>query len=422
MTRNRPAPDPAHRSTRLRLSAVLLALVAALVAALGPQAAAVADAPGDDVLPFYTAPATLPPANGVLIRTERLTYLLDPAGLADVAATSTRMLYRTTDREGVPIAVSGSVIVPKAPWVGLGKRPVIGYAVGTQGVGDSCAPSRQFTDGIEYESIVINGLLARGYAVAVTDYEGLGTAGPHTYMDRLAQGHAVLDSVRAAQRLPGSGLSATSPVGIYGYSQGGGAAAAAAELAGGYAPELRLRGTVAGAVPADLTVLPDNLDGSLYAEFLWFALTGLSASYDVDLNPYFNDAGRDLFAQISDDCVFDLFTTSFKHSSDYSADGRSFAQLIQQQPFASILADQRIGRIKPSAPVLVSHSVLDDVIPYRTGKQLAKDWCARGANVRFSTNAVPLHVGGMVPAAAEAFSFFEARFAGLPAISNCWAL
>ena len=45
---------------------------------------------------------------------------------------------------------------------------------------DRCAPSRQFSEGIEYEAIGIEGLLARGYAVAVPDYEGLGTAGIHT--------------------------------------------------------------------------------------------------------------------------------------------------------------------------------------------------------------------------------------------------
>ena len=59
------------------------------------------------------------------------------------------------------------------------------------------------------------------------DYEGLGTAGVHTYMDRVSQGRATLDVIRAAQRLDGTGLSAGSPVGIMGYSQGGGAAAAA---------------------------------------------------------------------------------------------------------------------------------------------------------------------------------------------------
>ncbi len=46
-----------------------------------------------------------------------------------------------------------------------------------------------------------------------------------------AQAHAVLDAVRAAAQVSGSGVAATAPVALAGYSQGGGAAAAAAELA-----------------------------------------------------------------------------------------------------------------------------------------------------------------------------------------------
>jgi pimeloyl-ACP methyl ester carboxylesterase len=380
-------------------------------------------AQADEALPpFYVAPEVLPPANGDVIRSEPLGFLLDPADLGRAAYTSTRVLYRSTNRTGEAIAVSGSVLVPKAPWVGPGKRPVVGYAVGTQGIGDTCAPSRQFSDGFEYESLVMAGLLLRGYAIAMTDYEGLGTAGMHTYMDRESQGHAVLDMVRAAQRLPGSGVDGTHPVGLYGYSQGGAGAASAAELAATYAPELRVRGTVAGAVPADLRALPGAIDGSIFSEFTWFAIAGLSASYDVDIQPYLNEAGREMLAEISDDCVFDLFNTAFTTSSDYTADGADLGVLITREPFRTMIADQAIGHRRPHAPVLITHSLLDDVVPYRVGKQLAKDWCARGANVRLSTNASPLHVGGMLNNATEVYAFFDARFGGLPAVSSCWRL
>lgn len=42
--------------------------------------------------------------------------------------------------------------------------------------------------------------------------------------------------------------------------------------------------------------------------------------------------------------------------------------------------------------------------------------------MRWSPNAAPLHVGGMIPNTTEALPWFEARFAGLPQISNCWAV
>jgi pimeloyl-ACP methyl ester carboxylesterase len=372
--------------------------------------------------PFYEAPATLPGTNGSVIRSEKVDFLLDPLDATSLVRNANRVLYRTTNRAGAAIAVSGTVLVPTAPWMGLGSRPVIGYAPGTQGMADRCAPSRLFSEGIEYEGIGIEGLLQRGYAVAMPDYEGLGTAGIHTYMDRVSQGRATLDVVRAAQRLAGTGLSATSPVGLMGYSQGGGAAASALELQPTYAPELRLKGAVVGAVPADLAKVATNLDGGLFSAFAFFALRGLSASYSLDLSPYLNAEGRATMDAVEQDCVFDLFDNAFTRSADLSASGQPMSVLMAAEPFRSIIEAQRIGTIKPTVPVLVTHSALDDTIPYAVGKQMAKSWCGRGANVRFSTNVAPLHVGGMVPHVAEALPFFEARFAGLPQISNCWLI
>ncbi|MFC7362053.1 lipase family protein [Nocardioides astragali] len=371
---------------------------------------------------FYEAPATLPGANGAVIRSEHVTFLLDPLDATSLVRNADRILYRTTNRTGTAIAVSGTVLVPSAPWVGVGSRPVIGYAPGTQGMADRCAPSRLFSEGIEYEGLGIEGLLQRGYAVAMPDYEGLGTTGVHTYMDRVSQGRATLDAVRAAQRLPGTGLSATSPVGLMGYSQGGGAAASAVELAATYAPELRLKGAVVGAVPADLAKVASNLDGGLFSAFAFFALRGLSASYDLDLSPYLNATGRAAMDSVEQDCVFDLFDHAFTRSRDLSVDGQPMSELMKREPFAAIIEAQRIGTIRPTVPVLVTHSALDDTIPYGVGRAMARSWCGKGANVSFSTNVAPLHVGGMAPHIAEALPFFEARFAGLPQVGNCWLL
>lgn len=393
-----------------------IALVAAAATTMPAEAATEPPRPA-----FYEAPATLPAGNGTVIRTEALTFKLDPANVNAVGFNTKRVLYTSTTRTGARVAVSGTVMVPKAPWIGLGKRPVIGYAVGTQGMADKCAPSRKFNEGIEYEGAFIQGLLTRGYAIAMTDYEGLGTAGIHTYMDREAQGRAVLDMVRAAQRA-GMGLATDSPVGLQGYSQGGGAAAAAVELAPTYAPELRIKGASVGAVPADLYEVAKNLDGSMYAEFLFYATRGIAASYDIDYKPTFNDAGDAVIEGVESHCVFDLFTNSGKLFINLTEPAQTAAQAYAQAPYADIVAQQRIGDRKPTVPVLVTHSTLDDVIPYSVGKAMAKRWCAKGANVRFSPNANATHLGGMLATSTEMYSFFEARFAGLPQVSNCWLL
>ena len=369
---------------------------------------------------FYEPPATIPATPGAVIRSEVATTVVDPFGLSRTVVDARRVMYASTDRTGRPIAVTGVVIVPRAQWVGLGSRPVISYAPGTQGMADRCAPSRVLKDTFaEYETLFFSSLIARGYAVAITDYQGLGTPGSHTYMNREVQGRAVIDMARAAGRL-GSGLTPSSPVGFMGYSQGGGAAASAAELASTYGAGLPVRGTVAGAVPADLAAVGRNLDNGLYAAFLTYAFVGLAAGYDEPVEPYVNPAGPAAMQRSEDSCVADgLISFAFARSSTYTRDGRPLTAYFDEEPYRSILADNRIGNRKPSAPVLLSHSLLDDVIPYAVGRQLGRDWCARGATVRFSTNALPTHAGGMPASATEALGFFEARFAGFPALSTC---
>jgi hypothetical protein len=59
----------------------------------------------------------------------------------------------------------------------------------------------------------------------MTDYQGLGTPGLHTYVNRIAEGNAMLDAGRAATRLLGTSLDPYGPVAFWGHSQGGGAAA-----------------------------------------------------------------------------------------------------------------------------------------------------------------------------------------------------
>jgi pimeloyl-ACP methyl ester carboxylesterase len=289
-------------------------------------------------------------------------------------------------------------------------------------MGDKCAPSTLLETGIEYEGVLISGLLARGYGVAVTDYQGLGTSGTHTYVNRAAEGQAVLDAIRAAQRLPEANLPDAGPVATAGYSQGGGASAAAAELQPQYAPELDLRGSYAGAPPADLKVVGHNLDGHYAAAFLAYAILSLEAAYpdQVDLDEILNERGERLAAQVNEECVWESIPLhALTQSRDLTEDGRPVTAYMDEEPFDTLVEEQRIGLRKPAVPVLVLHSWLDDIVPYDQGRRMARDWCGLGADVEFRTLAVPTHVGGYAESAPYVLGWLEARFAGAPTAGNC---
>ncbi|MCJ1676239.1 lipase family protein [Streptomyces sp. APSN-46.1] len=364
-------------------------------------------------------PASLPAANGDAISSEPGVFYLDPLEAFKVNASVHRIMYRTTDRTGKASAVTGTVLIPTNPRAG--QRPIVAFAPGTQGLADKCAPSRQMAAGTEYEALPIKKLLDQGYAVVVTDYQGLGTPGVHTYMDREAQGRAVLDSVRAAQRLDAVDLPDAGPVALYGYSQGGGASASAAELAPTYAPELKIKGAVVGAPPADMNRVAASMDGSAYGAFFNYALSGLATSYGIDIGPYLSAHGKRVTNNLRDNlCTTQaLAKYPFLNSRFLTADGRPLTERLGRAPWATVVADQQLGKRKPAVPVLLSHSALDDVVPQQVGKNLAADWCRRGTTVKFSSNIVPGHIAATEATSAEGIPWLADRFAGRTAPTTC---
>ncbi|MFF1606256.1 lipase family protein [Amycolatopsis sp. NPDC058278] len=399
---------------RRALSAAVATVSVLALATLGPPQASAAS--------FYDPPSPLPAgSNGDVIRHEASTFYIDPIQLIKADASVQRIMYRSTDTHGSPVAVTGTVLTPRSAWHGAGARPIVSYAVGTQGEGDDCAPSKALAAGFEYEGPFIAGLLTRGYGVVVTDYEGLGTPGDHTYVNRASEGHAVLDAIRAAQRLPEAGLPDDGPVAIAGYSQGGGASAAAAELQPGYAPELKLKGAYAGAVPADLAEVAKNLDGHYAVGFLGFALVSMNYAYpELNIPALLNARGKQLFEQVRTECTVEAIAAhAFTQSSTLTNDGRSLVAYLGEEPYRSRVAEQKIGSLKPTAPVLIVHSALDDIVPYAQDRDLGRTWCGKGVRVQFSTTLIPTHVLGAVRAFPEAFAWLEGRFAGLPAPVDC---
>jgi hypothetical protein len=371
---------------------------------------------------FYQPPDPLPAgAPGTVIRSRASTFTLDPIGKApDAAVRSTQMLYASRDASGQPMAVSGTLLVPTAPWSGGGHRPLVSYAVGTRGLGDDCAPSYTLTQGADYEGLFIKALLDQGWAVAVSDYQGLGTPGMHTYMVGPAQGRAVLDAARAALRLPGTGLSTSAPIGLMGYSQGGGAAGWAAQLAGTYAPELQIKGSVLGGVPGDLTATAEFLDGSPFVALALMAALGHDAAYpELDLDTYLNARGQELRQTAQDLCLVDvdgfatIITAAFTGIDDYVT-----TNPLDTPAWQARLAQSKLGGARPSAPVFQYHGVIDEIVPYQQAADLRRTWCNRGATVTW-TPLPAEHVTGLVEGPPLGVPWLAARFAGLPAFGNC---
>ncbi|MBY6436216.1 lipase [Rhodococcus kroppenstedtii] len=427
------------RSIRGTVGAVAVALIAATLPALtAPTAAAAPD--------FYTPPAQFDTTPGAVVRTEPMpVYLAAPAPGDSYPVTGTRVMYTSRTEAGDPVAVTGTYLEAGGPWTGAGPRPTIVVAPGTIGQGDQCAPSRAFSTGLNAalsppslsanQELVSSTLWrAMGARVFVTDYIGLGTPGLHTYVNRLEQAHAVLDAARAANSLAGD---PSAPVGFWGYSQGGGATAAAAELAGQYAPELNVKGTWAGAPTADLLEVLGTVDGTLIGGVIGYALNGFVERHpelQARVDERTTETGKRLLAEVSTECIADtILRHPFLRTDTLTRDGRPLLENLGTIPEAGpILAQQRIGNLRPSAPVFVTSGRHDDTVPYGQARRLAEDWCGRGGAVTFLTDEIPpILTGAVLPNhfgpqlidgyGGAAARYMMDRFAGVP-VSGCSGL
>ncbi|HEX2314488.1 MAG TPA: lipase family protein [Thermomonospora sp.] len=407
---------------RAVLAACLGAALAGTTLAATPAVAEPSPAPADD--PFYAPPSPLPPGEaGDVIRSRESKFVLQPISQYPYAGVKAwQVMYRSENATGDVIPVTGTVLVPTKAWEGPGQRPLVSYAVGTRGIGDQCAPSYTLTKGLDYEGPFIAGALNRGWAVAITDMEGLGIPGKqHTYEVGRSQGRAVLDILRAAQRLPGTGLNASTPVGVWGYSQGGTSAGWAAQLAATYAPELDLKGVAANGVPADLTAVGENLDGGPYVALAFLASVGLDAAYpELDLESYLNDKGRELLARSGDICLLSadgvstFLGTAFKRITDFA-----HTNPLESPVWQARLNENKLGGTKPAAPVFQGHGAVDAMIPFAQAEALRKDWCALGGNVTFRSYPLSGHIQGALTSRSDSMNFLSDRFAGKPVTGNC---
>lgn len=331
-----------------------------------------------------------------------------------------RIRYRSTTSTGAPDIVSGAVIVPLNA---NATTPIVGYAPGTLGLGDRCAQSRNLDASLfdptastereliqKYTSTGYGGL---GFAVAITDYQGLGTPGGYPYTAGRSEGHATLDALRAAQQLPGGNLSPTAPVAVTGYSQGGLAAGWAAQLAPSYAPELKLVGGSVGAPPADANANVRFLDGKPNFGLVLAAVYGMNVAYpELHLDRYLNAKGRAAIAEVADDCVADLGEKS--KWANHRLSEYTTQDFLARPDWRAKLARESLGGSTPQVPVLLYASPDDDIVPYASVARLRHTWRKHGADVTFYAPDTGNHGLTGLSMSPVATGWVAARLIGLP--------
>lgn len=250
---------------------------------------------------FYEPPTDRPSASGVVVRVEPFTRAV-PEG-----ASAWRILYTSTGLDDEPTIVSGTVLVPDAEPEG-DARPVLAWAHGTTGVARGCAPTLlpHPWGGIP----ALDEALAQGWVVVATDYQGLGTEGPHPYLVGDVAARNVLDSIRAVSSLAeqqpdvfGSTPPEEDRAAVWGHSQGGHSTIFTTQS--DYAPEIELVGGAAISPATELLRLLEVSEDTLVGKALSsLAMVSWSKVYDdVRLSSVVRPAVRLRVEDIASRCV-----------------------------------------------------------------------------------------------------------------------
>lgn len=368
-------------------------------------------------LAFYNPPSPLPPGkHGDVIWARPLH---NDAALPH-AAHNWLILYRSTNIHGQPIAVSGTLAVPagKPP---KGGWPVISWTHGTTGTADACAPSRDSANYpdkgyVNQVNHILDKWLQKGYAIAKTDYQGLGTPGQHPYLIGYSEARDATDMVLAARQVSPN-LSRNWLV--MGHSQGGQAAIFTSQVGPVYGQGLHMVGAVAISPASHLKEVMQYFlaNGKKPASpFLPLLIQGAAAVSPAVKPKKLMTAQGLKQLKIADKHCLDAIAKEDKE------DGLKTDQVLRMhanfKPLETVLGDlSDSGGVHPGVPLLVAQATNDHVVPKMLTDATVAELRELGANVTYKTYTVKnpkgtagAHRGTIKASLSDAMQWVGARF------------
>ena len=344
------------------------------------------------------------------------------------ASSAMLLHYRSTSIAGTPVALTGSLLLPKTA-VPHDGWPLAVWNHMTVGGADKCAPSRARRGMSAYADmtsgdLTVAALLRAGFAVVRPDYEGIGSAGPHPYLIGRSLATSVIDAATAARAIdPRIGQDVV----VAGHSEGAVAALfAAAEpekrwgdmqlrAVAAYTPPTRMADLVS--VIGDVPVASRPVTGDLVA--LAALLVSGATQVDTDFARLIRNGGlspraQALMPQVETKCFRDLAETdSFGGLAPREVLGpkgdRAKARL------ATIVDANDVAHLNfPShLPVRIDAGIIDAVIPLPFAVELADTYRRRGVPVTYAQHLAGHSTVPRAPATAGDVVGWLARRAGV---------
>jgi hypothetical protein len=314
-----------------------------------------------------------------------------------------RLQVQSTDELGGAIDLQTDLYIPRAS--AATQFPVLAYAPGTTGLGDSCAPSQEILLGRAWGS----------YYTQMLSYAGQGLIGvlpdgmsyddperPHEYFIAELEAHTLLDAARGAYNFladPATVIVAEPLDALFfaGYSNGGHTAFAAKDFAAEYAPELPLRGVISHGATTNVETL--MRESPLFTPYLIYAYQFFYGSEVITPAQVFTQNWLPTFAQdVNTKCVDEIFVY---YSNDPLAMYQpAFRRVLENDEladelplFKTVLDANYAGTFGGfDIPVVFFQGTADGTITPRAQQQFAQDLCERGQPVTYVALPTVRHV------------------------------
>ena len=414
------SPNPVASATPTAGSGTTTTSTSSIACGTGSAEPAIPYPSATDPDPFYAQPSPFPNLpHGTILLSRTAAY--DPYGTASMTNKAYQLKFVSCDAYNQPIAAVATAVQPLSP---ASPEPMLVQSFAEDALGSQCAPSHGVTgsqadSNVGLDQTVPNGALAAGYTVLFPDHEGPNSE----YAVGKIEGHIVLDSIAAAEQFAPLGLSAKSPVGMYGYSGGAEATAWAASMQQAYAASLNIVGIATGGTPADLAGAFSAVDGSSaldtadnagFFDILYMSAVGVNRAYPNFFSPTLNAKGIAAAEAMANGCIGKNSDGSGGPTGHF-ADYQSVSNWLSLPADVAIAAEAGLPQsgARPIANYFLYQSVDDEIIPVAGVDNLVKGWCADGSTLEYYRDAAGGDHNSMsVIGAPLVLSYMMSRFGG----------
>ena len=261
----------------------------------------------------------------------------------------------------------------------------------------------------------MNELVAAGYAVTASDYQGEGTPGLMPYIVGASAAEDTVMIVEAARSLPGVSLSPDYVV--WGHSEGG-QTAMFSIYDHKYAPHLNLRGVVAGAPPSQFSLLYNFLVTSPFDYYLLMVAGSYNSYYGSKKAPL--SAIMTTAAAGADPATQQRLLQLCQGVVDAAVAAtpdQTFADLIPKNPFtvkkwAKLFTanDPASFKKKTKTPLLIIQGGDDEQIPVISTQILQSQLCKIGQPTERWVYSGQSHAGVIEPSFDDMLHWIGDRF------------